>query len=456
MARRISVIGLGYLGLVQAVCLAHEGFEVVATDVDRARVDALRRGRLPFYEPGLAEIFDGARPRLTFTHEPEDLAVCDVHLLCVGTPQSSDGRRTDTSQVFDAALALIPHLAPDALVVGKSTVPVGTAALLSTALDQTAGRDVRLAWSPEFVRQGRCVHDTLNPDRIVYGTGGACAQQDARLLDEVFAPQFARGTRRLVVDYATAELVKVAANAFLATKISFINAVAELCEQSGANVVALADAIGMDDRIGRQFLSAGLGFGGGCLPKDLAGFQARAEEYGADRAVALLREVEAVNGKARTNVVELALDLCGGDLMDRNVTVLGAAFKPLTDDVRDSPALDVARICRALGARVTVHDPFGIDNAQKEHPQLRYERDAQRAARDADVILHLTEWAEYRELDPVALGRVVRQKRIIDARHGLQAETWSRAGWSYRAWGRPLAATAFDVDLDAQAWATAR
>ena len=454
MNRRLSVVGLGYLGLVHAVCLAREGFEVVALDIDRDRVDGLREGRLPFYEPGLAETFEDACGRITFTDDVSDLAGSDVHFLCVGTPQSVDGRHTDTSYVLDAALALVPHLDPDTLIVGKSTVPVGTASLLATALQQAAGHEVRLAWSPEFVRQGRCVQDTLNPDRIVYGTGGTHAQQDAELLDEIFAPQLGRGTQRLVVDYATAELVKVAANAFLATKISFINAVAELCEQSGADVVALADAIGMDARIGRQFLSAGLGYGGGCLPKDLAGFQARAEEYGADRAVALMREVEAVNGKARTNVVELALDMCGGDLMGKNVTVLGAAFKPLTDDIRESPALDVARICRALGARVTVHDPISIDNAKRAHPQLRYERDVTMAAVAADVLLHLTEWADYRELDPVALGRVVRQKRIIDARHGLTPETWSRAGWSFRAWGRPLAATALDVDV--QAWATAR
>lgn len=454
MNRRLSVVGLGYLGLVHAVCLAHEGFDVVAIDIDRARVDGLSAGRLPFYEPGLEELFETAKHRITFTHDIADLAGSDVHFLCVGTPQSADGRHTDTSYVFDAALELVPQLRDDALIVGKSTVPAGTASLLSTALEQAAGRAVRLAWSPEFVRQGRCVQDTLNPDRIVYGTGGPTPEQDTALLDEIFAPQFGRGTRRLVVDYATAELVKVAANAFLATKISFINAVAELCEHSGADVVALADALGMDPRIGREFLSAGLGYGGGCLPKDLAGFQARAEEYGADRAVALVREVEAVNGKARTNVVELALDLCGGDLLGKRVTVLGASFKPLTDDVRESPALDVARLCRALGARVTVHDPVGIDNAMREHPQLRYEQDVQRAARDADVVLHLTDWAEYRELDPVALGRTVRSKRIVDARHGLDPEVWSRAGWSYRAWGRPLAATAFDVD--AQAWAGAR
>lgn len=451
MSRRISVIGLGYLGLVHAVCLAHEGFDVVGIDVDRQRIIDLQRGTLPFYEPGLDELFDGVRHRITFTHDVADLADSDVHFLCVGTPQSADGRQTDTSFVFDAALGLAPHLSPDALIVGKSTVPVGTASLLATALRQSTGREVRLAWSPEFVRQGRCVHDTLSPDRIVYGTGGSRAHDDAELLDEIFAPQFARGTQRLVVDYATAELVKVAANAFLATKISFINAVAELCEQSGADVVALADALGMDARIGGQFLAAGLGFGGGCLPKDLAGFQARAEEYGAERAVALMREVEQVNAKARTNVVELALDMCDGDLVGRKVTVCGAAFKPLTDDVRDSPALDVARLCAALGARVTVHDPLAIDNARRSHPQLRYERDVMRAARGADVVLHLTEWAEYRDLDPVAMGRVVRHRRIIDGRHGLDAERWSRAGWNYRAFGRPLASTAFDVD--AVAWA---
>lgn len=446
MARQVSVVGLGYLGLVHAVCLAHHGHRVLALDVDERRVAGLRAGVLPFFEPGLDELFQTAQANrlLHFTTDPADLAPAEVHFVCVGTPQSADGRHTDTSYVERAIDALAPHLADHALVVGKSTVPVGTASALASRLRAHTGREVRLAWSPEFVRQGRCVRDTLHPDRIVYGVGGTRAHDDIAVLDEIFAPQYAAETQRVVLDYATAELVKVAANAYLATKISFINAVAELCEASGADTLALADAIGLDARIGRDFLSPGLGFGGGCLPKDLGGFTARAEQYGAERTAALMREVDAVNDKARTNVVELALDLCDGDLLGKQVTVLGAAFKPDTDDVRESPALDVASICRALGARVVVQDPIALDNARNAHPELNYVSDVIEACTHADVVLHLTEWPQYAELDPREIAAVVARPCIVDGRHGLDPDRWSAAGWRYRAFGRPLAATAID------------
>ncbi|GAB3293639.1 UDP-glucose/GDP-mannose dehydrogenase family protein [Epidermidibacterium keratini] len=419
---------------------------MVALDTDEQRIAGLRDGVLPFFEPGLEEIFEQAQARglLHFTTDPADLADAEVHFLCVGTPQSADGRHTDTSYVEAAASRLAPYLSRDALVVGKSTVPVGTANALAARLRNLTGREVRLAWSPEFVRQGRCVHDTLEPDRIVYGVGGSRANDDIAVLDEIFAPQYAAGADRVVVDYATAELVKAAANAYLATKISFINAVAELCEASGADALALADAIGLDRRIGRDFLSPGLGFGGGCLPKDLNGLGARAEEYDAARPAALLREVDAINDKARTNVVELALDLCDGDLYGKRVAILGAAFKPHTDDVRDSPALDVASICRALGAQVVVHDPIALDNARRAHPELSYRDNVLDACNKADVVLHLTEWPQYAELDPAQLATVVGRACIVDGRHGLDPDRWSDAGWRYRAFGRPLAATAID------------
>lgn len=457
----VSVIGTGYLGIVQAAVLAEQGLRVLALDRDPERVDTLARGILPIAEPGLEEVFTIAREsgRLTFTTDHADLAPAQVHLLCVGTPQSADGHATDTSSVFGAALALAPHLRPEAIVVGRSTVPVGTAAAVQAALSAAAGRDVAVVWSPEFVRQGCAVADTQRPSRLVYGVGRACPTTLA-MVDEVFAPQLAAGTPRIVVDHATAELAKQAANAFLATKVSFVNAVAEVCERSGADVKALSAALGLDPRIGHQFLSAGLGFGGGCLPKDLNGFLARALECGADSAAALLHEVAQVNQRARTDVVDLAVEMVGGSVQGRRVAVLGAAFKPGTDDVRESPALRVAVELQALGADVMVHDPLALDNARRAQPSLRYAETVESACWGSDLTLHLTDWPEFQAIDPVDLGRLVRRRCLIDGRHTLSSERWSAAGWSYRAFGRPLAATALDAEREAlvpelRTWSTA-
>jgi UDPglucose 6-dehydrogenase len=439
----ISVIGTGYLGAVHAACMADLGHTVLGVDTDPAKVAALNAGRAPLFEPGLDELLARvlATGRLRFTTDVADVADADVHFVCVGTPQMVGENAADTTYVYAAVDALAPHVKDGALVVGKSTVPVGTAKKLRKKLAARVpqGVRVRLAWNPEFLREGFAIEDTVAPDRFVYGVHGESTEADVALLDQVYAVPLASGTPRLVMDYATAELVKVAANAFLATKISFINAMSEVCEAAGGDVVALAEAIGHDDRIGRKFLGAGVGFGGGCLPKDIRAFMARAGELGADQALTFLREVDQINLRRRARMVDLARAECGGTLVGKRVAVLGAAFKPNSDDVRDSPALDIAQAARAAGGRVTVHDPKAIPNAQRTRPDLDYAHSVEEACKGADVVLHLTEWQEYRDIDPAALKSLVATPAIIDGRNVLDADAWRAAGWTYRALGRPHA-----------------
>ncbi len=432
--------------------MADLGHEVVGLDVDAAKVRDLAAGRPPFFEPGLPELLTraGATGRLRFTTDLTDLttdATADtadagpvVHFVCVGTPQRSGEFAADTSYVDAAVTALLPVLRPGDLVVGKSTVPVGTAARLAELITDKAPGAL-LAWNPEFLREGHAVADTQRPDRIVYGLPADPddAATARSLLDAVYASAIGHGVPVITMDYQTSELVKTAANAFLATKISFINAMAEVCEAAGADVSLLAEAIGHDDRIGPKFLGAGLGFGGGCLPKDIRAFMARAGELGADQALTFLREVDAINMRRRIRMVELARDVVGGSFLGHKVAVLGAAFKPHSDDIRDSPALNVAAQIQLQGAEVVVTDPAAVDNARRSWPQLHYADTVTEAAAGADVVLLLTEWPEYRDLDPATLGAIVATRQILDGRNALDPARWRAAGWTYRALGRPRA-----------------
>jgi len=435
---RISVIGCGYLGAVHAASMAELGHEVVGIDVDRPKVEALQQGKAPFYEPGFEELLGRSLSsgRLRFSTDMADAAGAVLHFVCVGTPQKRGEYAADMRYVEAAVEALLAALEPGDLVVGKSTVPVGTAVRLAEIVSGKVPGAL-LAWNPEFLREGFAVQDTLHPDRLVYGLPSGSDGETARaLLDEVYASIVAAGTPQVVTDYATAEMVKTAANSFLATKISFINAMAELCEATGADVKQLADAIGHDDRIGRKFLNAGLGFGGGCLPKDIRAFMARAGELGADQALTFLREVDNINMRRRIRMVELAREVCDGSLLGKRVAVLGAAFKPDSDDIRDSPALNVAAQLQLQGAVVQVTDPAAGDNIRRSWPQLMVTDTAEEAADRADAVLVLTEWRQYRELDPETFGRVVARKRVLDGRNALDMDRWVGAGWTYRALGR--------------------
>ncbi|GAA2427060.1 nucleotide sugar dehydrogenase [Streptomyces coeruleofuscus] len=447
MALKITVIGTGYLGATHAAAMAELGFEVLALDVVPEKIEKLERGEAPMYEPGLDELlrkhvagFEGSSGRLRFTQDWAEIgAFGDVHFVCVNTPQRHGEYASDMSYVDSAFASLAPHLHGPALVVGKSTVPVGTADRLASylAAHAPAGEDAELAWNPEFLREGFAVKDTLHPDRIVVGVRSERAE---KLLREVYATPIAEGSPFVVTDFPTAELVKTSANSFLATKISFINAMAEVCEAAGGDVAKLAEAIGYDDRIGKKFLRAGIGFGGGCLPKDIRAFMARAGELGADQALTFLREIDSINMRQRGQMVELTRQaLGGGPFLGKRVAVLGATFKPDSDDVRDSPALNVAGQIHLQGGQVTVYDPKGMENARRVFPTLGYADSALDAVRGADIVLHLTEWREFRELDEEALGEVAAARIILDGRNALDPERWRKAGWTYRAMGRPTA-----------------
>ncbi|MFF7655426.1 UDP-glucose dehydrogenase family protein [Streptomyces sp. NPDC007983] len=446
MALKITVIGTGYLGATHAAAMAELGFEVLGLDIVPEKIAMLSEGRVPMYEPGLEDLLKrhvagvpGATGRLRFTSSYEEAGQFgDVHFICVNTPQKHGEYACDMRHVDNAVESLAPHLHRPVLVVGKSTVPVGSADRLAARLAELApaGADAELAWNPEFLREGFAVEDTLHPDRIVVGV---TSDRSEKVLREVYATPITEGSPFVVTDFPTAELVKTSANSFLATKISFINAMAEVCEAAGGDVVKLAEAIGYDERIGKKFLRAGIGFGGGCLPKDIRAFMARAGELGADQALTFLREVDSINMRRRGHMVELARDAVGGSFLGKRVAVLGATFKPDSDDVRDSPALNVAGQIQLQGAQVTVFDPKGMDNARALFPTLAYAPSAPEAARGAHAVLHLTEWREFRELDPVGLGEMVAERRILDGRNALDPDYWRDAGWTYRALGRPMA-----------------
>ncbi|PKI92058.1 UDP-glucose 6-dehydrogenase [Actinomycetales bacterium SN12] len=434
---KLSVIGCGYLGAVHATAMASLGHEVVGIDVDEERISLLSDGKAPFFEPGLDDLLTQARDlgALTFSTDISLAQGAAVHFVAVGTPQRPDGDGADLRFVDSAIAALLPILGLGDLVVGKSTVPVGTAGRLAEQIRSTGAR---LVWNPEFLREGFAIEDTLRPDRLVYGvTQNGSAERDVSILDEIYRPAIDAGTPRVVTDYATAELVKVSANAFLATKISFINAMAEIAEVTGADVTQLADAIGFDARIGRRFLNAGIGFGGGCLPKDIRAFSARAEELGVGQSVRFLREVDAINLRRRQRVAELIADAFDGEPQDRHVAVLGLAFKPDSDDTRDSPALDVAQRLHDAGAVVHAYDPAAIDTARRIAPDLHFAESVDNAVREAEVVVVATEWREFREMLPESISQVTRSRTIIDARNCLDPQAWRAAGWDYRGMGRP-------------------
>ena len=462
---RLTVFGLGYLGATHAACMAEAGHEVLGVDIAPARVAQLQAGRVPFYEPGLAELVargvDSGRLRFSCDYQ-QAAEFAQLHFIAVGTPERADTPAADTSAVEAVVDKLAPLLRGEHVLVGKSTVPVGTAARLQERASSISPATVDVVWNPEFLREGHAVADTLHPDRIVVGTGsvestpngvgspnGVGLAPALQKLREVYRAPLERGTPFLVMPWASAELVKSAANAFLATKISFINAIAEVCEAVGGDVAAVAEALGYDERIGHQYLGAGLGFGGGCLPKDLRAFRARADELGAGDALAFLGEVELINARRRQRVVQLASELVAQSsqvaepaglarpgLSGAVITVLGAAFKPNSDDVRDSPALAVAGELALRGARVRVCDPQAVENARRVYPGLEYPASLADGVAGADLVILATEWPEYRELDPVWAAELVAEPVVLDARNALDLARWRSAGWQVHGLGR--------------------
>jgi len=431
---KICVVGLGYLGVTHALAMAKLGHDVIGIDLDSEKVGSLNAGKVSFHEPGLEEALREAlsRESVAFQTSFDMTEQLQVIFICVGTPQNGSGKSADTSFVFSAGESIAKVMTPETVVVGKSTVPVGTATALRDRMSEVAGFPVHLAWNPEFLREGTALEDSLNPDRLVIGSWDDYSSQKLR---EVYKPILDRDTPLVEVDVPTAELVKVAANAFLATKVSFINAMAEVAEVSGADAVELAKAIGYDDRIGNKFLRNGIGFGGGCLPKDIRGFAARAEELGVGEAVGFLQDVDAINQRRRARVVTLAEQELG-ELKDKKILMLGLSFKPDSDDMRDSPALDIAVRLAQAGARVTVHDPVALSALGDKHPELIREQDLSAAAKNQELAILGTEWSEYRAIDPTAFGDLVANKLIIDGRNVLDVASWQAAGWRLIALGR--------------------
>lgn len=441
---RLTFLGTGYLGATYAICFAELGYEVLGVDVDADKIAKLSAGEPPFHEPGLDELLRAnlAAGRLRFTTSYQEAAdFGDVHFICVGTPQRDDGLSADLSYVEQAVTALAVALPRKALIVGKSTVPAGTAAWVQQLVDKHAKSEyeVEVAWSPEFLQEGHAVEDVLRPNRLVFAyesawAGGMLYAAHKGVFDLAAAED--REVPVVTCNFATAELVKMAANSFLATKISFINAMSEVCEVTGADVTLLARAIGYDPRIGNRYLQAGVGFGGGCLPKDIRAFAARAGELGAGSSVAFLAEVDAINQRRRDRVVSLVKHELGG-VEGRRIAVLGAAFKPNSDDVRDSPALSIAGALHLAGADVSVYDPRAMPNAARVFPTLHYADSVDEAVTGADAVLHLTEWEEFRRLDPAELGEKVRRRLVVDGRNCLDREAYRAAGWTYLGLGRP-------------------
>lgn len=433
---RLSVIGTGYLGTTHAACMASIGHEVIAFDIDTDKIAKLNSGNLPFFEPELEELVKAGvkSGNLKFTSDLEQVVLfADVHFLCVGTPQADDSGAADVSQIQDAIKAITPLLKSGASIVGKSTVPVGTAAWIDEYLINNSSENLSLIWNPEFLREGFAVRDTLHPDRIVLGVSNS---KDAELVAEVYSPIISTGTPLIITDFETAELVKVAANAFLATKISFINAFSDLCDSVGADISTLADAIGLDERIGRKFLNAGIGFGGGCLPKDIRALQARAKELGIGQQFEFLVEVDRINQSRLKKVLDLATEILG-EISGKKITILGASFKPNSDDVRDSPSVNIAKEMQRVGAHVIIHDPMAISALNKKDPSLVTEENLYEAVANSDLILHLTEWNEYINIDVAEISSKVRAKNIIDGRNVLDKQTWENAGWKITYLGKP-------------------
>ena len=435
--KKIVVIGLGYLGATTAVALNKMGNRVIGIDPNPAKIATLEAGTLPFFEPGLDTALTEAlaTKQISFHCDyPQEAKDADIFLLCVGTPQAENSKAADLRYLESAIDQLAPFYGPNSIVVGKSTVPVGTAAKLKERLAQNVEFGARLAWNPEFLREGNALFDSLSPDRIVIGTDDSVSE---KALEELYASLVEAGTPFVKTDMATAELVKVAANSFLATKISFINAMAEISEQVGADAVQLAEAIGYDARIGNKFLRTGLGFGGGCLPKDIRAFQARAEELGLGESVRFLDSIEQINFRRRQRVVDVA-KATFGDLRKLQVTMLGAAFKPETDDIRDSPSIAVADLFASEGAKVRVHDPKAAVNVRAAYPHLTAFDDLQKATEGADLIVVGTDWFEYGLIDPIQLGGWVRNRAVIDGRNILPVTAWQKAGWCVVALGRSI------------------
>jgi UDPglucose 6-dehydrogenase len=437
---RIAMVGAGYVGLVSGACFAEFGVDVCIVDTDAAKVAALREGRIPIYEPGLDKlVVDNARDgRLRFTTElAEAVRGAEAVFLAVGTPSRRGDGHADLSYVFAAAEQVAQAAEAPLVLVTKSTVPVGTGARIKALVSQARpGLEIAVASNPEFLREGSAISDFMRPDRVVIGTeAGAVGERALSVLKRLYRPLYLFETPIVATAIETAELIKYAANAFLATKITFINEIADLCEKVGADVHDVARGIGLDGRIGRKFLHPGPGYGGSCFPKDTLALARTAQDYGAP--VRLVETTIAVNEARKAQMAERIIAACGGSLAGKTIAVLGLAFKPETDDMRDSPALVVVPKLVEAGATVRAFDPAAMANAQPLLPQaVHYTGGVAEAAEGADALVLLTEWNEFRALAPARLKAMMRGELLLDLRNVYDPEAMRAAGFRYSSIGR--------------------
>jgi UDPglucose 6-dehydrogenase len=431
------MIGVGYVGLVSGACFADFGHHVTCIDKDSERIAALNRGEIPIFEPNLANLVEAnvRQGQLEFAVTASDIGRADAVFIAVGTPSRRGDGHADLSFVYSAVREIAPQLSRTAIVVTKSTVPVGTGDEIERILrDQRPGADIQVVSNPEFLREGAAIQDFKHPDRIVVGTDDARARS---VIAEVYRPLYLNAPPIIYVSRCTAELIKYASNAFLATKITFINEIADLCEQVGADVQEVARGMGLDKRIGSKFLHAGPGFGGSCFPKDTTALLKTAQDNGV--ALRIVEAVAAVNEHRKRAMARKVLAALDGSVRNRTIAVLGLTFKPNTDDTRDSPAFPLIAALHDLGATVRGYDPAGMEQAKPYLPSVIYCRNAYDAAEGADAVVIATEWEQFRALDLARLRSVMAQPVIVDLRNIYRADEMKRANFRYFAVGRPAA-----------------
>jgi UDPglucose 6-dehydrogenase len=432
----ITMIGAGYVGLVSGACFADFGHNVICVDLDASKVEALRNGVMPIYEPGLEALVrnNASANRLSFSIDlAASVAEADAVFIAVGTPSRRGDGHADLTYVYQATRDIAAAATKPMVVVTKSTVPVGTGDEVERILNEVAPQIEWAAVSnPEFLREGAAISDFKRPDRIVIGTDDERARDVMR---EIYRPLFLNEAPILFTGRRTAELTKYAANAFLATKITFINEIADLCEAVGADVQDVSRGIGLDNRIGSKFLHAGPGYGGSCFPKDTLALLKTAEDF--DAPVRIVEAVVSVNDSRKRAMGRKVIAAAGGDVRGRKIGVLGLTFKPNTDDMRDAPSLAIVQALLDGGAIVTAFDPEGMEIARTMMPEINYANDPYEAATDADVVVIVTEWDAFRALDLRRLGDIMRNRCIVDLRNIYKADAARQAGFAYHSVGRP-------------------
>lgn len=433
---RIAMVGTGYVGLVSGTCFAEFGIDVVCVDKDESKIERLKNGEIPIYEPGLEDLVakQVESGRLSFSLDLKE-AVKDVDavFIAVGTPPREEDGHADMKYVHAAAREVAEVIDGYTVIVTKSTVPVGTAKEVEQIIRETnPDADFDVCSNPEFLREGAAINDFMRPDRIVIGVN---SERATKVMKALYRPLFINETPMIITTPETSELIKYAGNAFLATKITFINEIANLCEKTGANVQEVAKGIGLDGRIGAKFLHAGPGYGGSCFPKDTLALTQIGQKYGTPQSI--VETVVWVNAERQRHMADIVTEACGGDIAGKKIGILGVAFKPNTDDIRDAPSLVIIPLLQEEGAKISAYDPAAMEHAAKELEDVTWCQDAYEVAQDADVLVIITEWNEFRALDIDRIGKSMKSKCMVDMRNIYKPADMKKSGFHYISIGRP-------------------